>query len=424
MKVTTIFGPPGTGKTARLVDFAKDEDGGLFLSYTKAAATEAVSRMPGHAIRPSTLHSLAFNGLGMNRASVVDKDKLKLFSKATGIPFKGSEYGSDEEQEGDQYLQVLSFARNRLMLNLDEAYDHFGQPGTRQNWKLFYAEYESWKQTFGYMDFDDMLTLYTKDGKPRHRIVFGDEMQDCTPLQWQVFNRAIESAERVFIAGDDDQAIYEWNGANPHGMIEFNNKHDGDIIVLEQSHRLPRLVFNKAVSILGQITKRQKKVWTHRKADGTVVQWRDLEYIIDHLDRLAPGGALLLMRDRFKMEEMKQALNREYIPYDVYGGISPWTSRIATALRKGDIDANNEQIPLQWRDWYRNADLTQPIKYHLSTVHSAKGREHDTVIMDLDCPNRVLLNLSRDRDAEVRVQYVGLTRAKTNLILCGGNPIV
>lgn len=424
MRVTTIFGPPGTGKTRRLVDFAKEEESGLFLSYTRAAATEAVSRLQGNSIKPSTLHSLAFNGLNMNRAAVVDKEKIKSFSKASGIPFKGTEDRSDEEQEGDQYLQVYSYCRNHIAMKLDEAYDHFGQPGTRQRWHTFYQEYESWKQAYGYMDFDDMLTMYTKNGKPWAKVVFLDEAQDCTPLQWLVFERAIERAERVFIAGDDDQAIYEWNGANPHGMIEFNGRNNGDYVVLDQSHRLPRLVHAEAMRVVQQIGQRVKKTFEPRPVAGIVQQWRDLEYIIDHLHGLAPGGALVLMRDRFKVEEMKQALNREFVPYDVYGGVSPWTSKIANALRRKEIDVNDEQIPIAWRDWYKQADLTQEIKYHLSTIHSAKGREHDTVIMDLDCPARVLLNIERDRDAETRVQYVGLTRAKNKLILVGGNPIV
>lgn len=423
MKVTTIFGPPGTGKTRTLVTFAEQEGQGLFLSYTRAAAAEATSRLDKR-IRPSTLHSLAFNGLGMNRAAVVDKDKLGLFAKASGIPFKGSERGSDEEQEGDEYKNCLSYARNMMFTDVDQAYEHFGCPGTRDKWRKFVQEYDQWKQAYGYMDFDDMLTLYTRQGKGFAEVVYLDEAQDCTPLQWTAFHTAIQKAERVFVAGDDDQAIYEWNGADPHGMINFNNANDGDIIVLEQSHRLTEPVLLNALAVIETIEKRVAKNVRDRGPGPKIVSYRDLDFIIDRIASIAPKGALLLMRDRFKLAEMKRALNREMIPYDVYGDVSPWTSKIATAIKAGEIKPTDQQIPIAWRDFYRHADLSQPIKYHLSTIHGAKGREHETVILDLDCPTRVLANIARDRDAEVRVQYVGLTRSKSQLIICGTNPIV
>ena len=41
-----------------------------------------------------------------------------------------------------------------------------------------------------------------------------DEAQDLTPLQWDMVVKMSEGVDSVYIAGDDDQAIYEWNGAD------------------------------------------------------------------------------------------------------------------------------------------------------------------------------------------------------------------
>lgn len=419
MEVRTIFGPPGTGKTATMVEFAEKEGEGLYLSYTRAAAAEALSRVGTKAIRPSTLHSLSFNALGMNRAAVVDKEKLVRFARETGIPFKGED-GTDEEQEGDQYLAVLQFANNRLMADRNEAFDHFGCPGTRARWEAFVQQYEQWKQTFGYMDFDDMLIKYSRDGRSTAKVVFLDEAQDCTPLQWRAFERAIENARRVYLAGDDDQAIYEWSGADPHAMINFTERHAGKQRVLEKSYRLTEPVHLQALGLIEQIEKRVAKKFQPRGPGEEILGYRDLEFVTGQLEKFAPDGAMILTRDRFKQDDVKKALNRELVPYDVLGGFSPWTGKLAKAIKAGD----KPEIPVIWRDFYKQADLSMPIKYTLSTIHQAKGREHDTVIMDLDCPPRVLRNLDLDRDAEIRVQYVGVTRAKQRLILCGGNPLL
>ena len=106
----------------------------------------------------------------------------------------------------------------------------------------------------------------------------------------------------------------------------------------------------------------------------------------------------------------------------MYGGSSPWTNKIARAIRRGEI--RKHEVPIMWREFYAQADLSKPVKYHLSTVHSAKGREHSTVIVDLTMPPRVLLNVATDRDAEVRVQYVAITRSSHSLHLCGENPLL
>ena len=46
------------------------------------------------------------------------------------------------------------------------------------------------------------------------KVLMVDEAQDLTPLQWDMVVKIAKHVDRVYIAGDDDQAIYEWNGAD------------------------------------------------------------------------------------------------------------------------------------------------------------------------------------------------------------------
>lgn len=423
MKVTAIFGPPGTGKTTELLKRAAGKKA-VFLSFTKAAALEAQSRIAdGSEVAASTIHSLVFKHLGLTRAQIVDRKKLMEFGKETGTPFKGDEDNSDELQDGDEYLSVLSYANNHE-ISIQDAYKHFGCPGTLNAFSSFVQSYQNWKRTFGYLDFDDMLITYMgREYKLEQTDVFLDEAQDCSPLQWRVFGQMLPSNARVVIAGDDDQAIYEWNGADPHGMINFTESHDGQVEILGRSHRVPRIVHDMAHEVvLDNITKRVKKVFFPRDGEGSVADYGDF-HNIDLQAVNNNGGAMILARDRWRLEEIKRTLNRDMIPYSVLGGTSPWTSRIAKELRDGTFkgwDSGN----IKWRDFFNQADLKAPINFTLSTIHQAKGREHNRVILDLNLPMRTLAAMYQDRDAELRVLYVGLTRTSDELLLCGSNPLL
>jgi DNA helicase-2/ATP-dependent DNA helicase PcrA len=45
-----------------------------------------------------------------------------------------------------------------------------------------------------------------------------DEAQDFSDQQWALVESWLPYVDQLVLAGDDDQAIYKWSGANPHGM--------------------------------------------------------------------------------------------------------------------------------------------------------------------------------------------------------------
>ena len=72
------------------------------------------------------------------------------------------------------------------------------------------------------MDFNDLITtLIKKQNKiPKLKAIFIDEAQDLSPLQWKLVDILKNKTEHLYLAGDDDQAIYAWAGADVNRFIK------------------------------------------------------------------------------------------------------------------------------------------------------------------------------------------------------------
>ena len=83
-----------------------------------------------------------------------------------------------------------------------------------------------------------VLKFITKDIKRSFEVLFIDEAQDLSLLQWDMVRCIWANAKKTYIAGDDDQAIYKWAGADVDHFIALKEEVN-DIKILDQSYRIP-----------------------------------------------------------------------------------------------------------------------------------------------------------------------------------------
>ena len=124
-----ILGPPGTGKTTRLLKYVKtflklgtplDKIG--YFAFTKKAANEAKNRMldsfPDLTEKKlkhfRTLHSLAFWKLGMKKSEVMQDEHYEDIGRELGIEV--TVYSEGEEKTGfvdsdSEYFNIINAAR-------------------------------------------------------------------------------------------------------------------------------------------------------------------------------------------------------------------------------------------------------------------------------------------------------------------------
>lgn len=84
-----------------------------------------------------------------------------------------------------------------------------------------------------------------------YRYVCVDEFQDTNVAQYRVLRAlAPEKNANVFIVGDDDQVIYQWNGASPTRVKELATHYDLTTIQLPENYRCPPKVVALANALI------------------------------------------------------------------------------------------------------------------------------------------------------------------------------
>ena len=229
---TIVLGPPGTGKTWTLLNKVEqylkqtDPDKVGYFAFTKKAANEAKERAMNKFNLSEddlpyfrTLHSLAFRRLGVNKENVMQRRHYEDLGRKINLPLDYNDY--DDEETGlfttkSDYLRIINLAKLRN-ISIDEQFNmqEHNQDVEYDKLIIISEELKRYKKEYGLIDFNDMILDFVKSDKsPNFDVVFIDEAQDLSLMQWDMTKSIWNKTGDSFIAGDDDQAIFRWAGAD------------------------------------------------------------------------------------------------------------------------------------------------------------------------------------------------------------------
>ena len=408
--VTRLFGGPGSGKTTALLDrvdelLERDDvtiRDILVVSYTRAAAAEVRDRLAERLdVSPralkgnvATMHAKAYELLDLSRGDVVGEDDKQEFCEEYGVEFE-DEYGGAGRRTArsttignkiiatSQWLQRtrrdvsdwydVPFQWNVEEVRLPPDVDPNAQEGNKYTptWpsdddRIDVPEvirgWRAYKGEHGLVGFADMLErVKQRSLVPHVDYLVIDEFQDITTLQYDVYEEWKPHMDRVLVAGDDDQVVYAWQGADPKLLLDADRDEDE---ILPNSYRLPSRVLSVVNQEIRHIDTRQEKDLRPRKEGGTVEGIdspsmldlaRNVRYTIEKGDD--DETVMVLFRARYQLFRFIDEFLPLGMPFSALTDQRMWTDRLTQYVRAVEaFDAEEELDGLQAR---RLADMLQ-----------------------------------------------------------------
>lgn len=498
MKTIKYYGPPGTGKTSTLISTLENAlKNGVapheiaFLSHTKAASEEMKDRVMAqlgidrrHLVWFRTIHSACLRMIG-GAGNVLGRKEYEEFSQETGFELTGNlgldalEEDAKTNNEWDWPLHWQAVAKHRKE-TIQETMDRFGADDPNMDEKsrnAFFKSYRDFKLKKGMIDFDDMLDIYMNDPRPVPvKIFMVDEAQDLSKLQWDIVERMSAQCEKLYIAGDDDQSIYTFLGADEYGFLEHPAD---DEIVLSHSYRCAPSIGRFGMRVISNVRhRRQKEVsWNTERGEGDTELLGQFWNEFDWHDLVADGRSVMVLcphkvqvRSALRQIESQgfpasmggRSINdtqlakaiyiyhrmrqrKEFRPIDAAPLFKQLRIPMKAVLERGRQDANYtvpmSDIDIDWSKQVQEQFDPQHHKYQfidkcreivtqhgiealatkpqidVSTIHAAKGREADTVIIQGDCFQKMYQAQVNNLPENYRLCYVAVTRARDRVIV-------
>jgi superfamily I DNA/RNA helicase len=334
--IELILGSPGCGKTHTLLDIIDREfsqgvmpNEMAFITFTRAAKSEAVSRMLGTfgygaGALPyfRTLHSMCARLLDHPREFYLKEKQLNEFGDMYGYEFnRGSQKSVKEgsleistETESDRLMATYQWARSKLIEgDHNKVVKETPFPVGLQNYIEFVKRYSEYREKYRYIDFTDILEKALHRGlAPPVKVLIVDEAQDLSPLQIMLIETWFwnNKIERMYVAGDDDQALFSFQGASPDWLQMLTQYPECTTRILEQSWRVPRAVHERAHRIIHRNKNRIDKEYRPADREGETYD-DDLYSAIAAIE----GSAFILARCAFSLEAAAKELFLRKVPY-------------------------------------------------------------------------------------------------------------
>lgn len=209
---------------------------------------------------------------------------------------------------------------------------------------MIFERYSTIKKSSRKYEFVDMLyniyELLQRDAEALsvvqgyYEYVIADEVQDFTPLMWEILRLFVSDGTPLTCIGDEDQNIYSFRGASIADVLKFRERFPGGkVFTLSENRRCRAVILEEAKRVISGNTLRFNKEIYGKKPDGEIrlVPYATLEGEVENVVReikklsvdeqnktvvcYKNGTSSLLIADRLAEEDIPVRRVRASEPY-------------------------------------------------------------------------------------------------------------
>ena len=344
---------------------------------------QEANRREAHWITYYRERASVFNRADPLRRQYSNQLVLEMFCQHFGIPY---EENFDTHPDFENLRDRFDGIKETVMRAKRQVDTGLFDPKTLEDpvARAFAIKYEILKTEANAVDFEDMIIhaanlLDTcpdlrQTYRDKYPYVLVDEFQDIAPADFRLIELL---SENLFAVGDDDQAIYGFRGGNSEIMLKFTDRKD--------------------------VTKYE-----------ITRNYRSTSTIVEHARALIERNAPRIRKDL-----------RAYNPIRQHIKTVETTPEIVTDALVRELASSSQETAVLARTNYETDQIqamlgNPPAAPEITTIHKAKGREWEKVILIHNTLERQFPRRDSELTEERRVFYVAMTRAKVELVVLGG----
>lgn len=278
-----VLAGPGAGKTrvltCRIARLIEESAGRFFrilgLTFTNKAAAEMRKRIEdlvpnaGERTLLTTFHSFSVDLLRQHGSHVGLRPDFTILSQSAdreAVLNEAIERARKQQYElpfrGEQLLPLVTWLLDNCV-HVDDAVGVLqkDEAAFAEGIAASYRHYRNLMIENSHLDFGCLIaeTLELLERVPAVRkqvnriytYVCVDEFQDTNLAQYRMLRRIVNPTTRnLFVVADDDQIIYQWNGANPERLKSLQSDFEMSVLQLPQNYRCPPEVIDVANKLI------------------------------------------------------------------------------------------------------------------------------------------------------------------------------
>ena len=419
-----VLAGPGSGKTqvltCRIAQLLQESPSKNFrilaLTFTNKAADEMRARVaafvPGLEERANvcTFHGFCAQVLRQHGTHVGIEPTFTIYSdpqdRAAVLEAALQKAGIESDHLGDaaQILGLLNRLKEKLVPP-QEAERRLGRYPHRAEVATIYESYEGGLRALNALDFNSLIyetfqllttfPVIAASYRRSHPHWLLDEFQDTNTAQYMLLRAlAGDDFKNVVAVADDDQIIYQWNGASFQQIQSFTADFGATVIQLPTNYRCPPAIVEAANRLVVYNAQRTQAKQPLQAAKTSLKYPKDehltvhaFESDTDEADGIAAQicargkdtwvGTAVLARNKTLLDGMRTALGKVSVPSAVAQRRDEFVSaefKWMTALLK------QQQRPLDRRNmaglieaFNRFASLETPVEQVLAEGEAAGG---------------------------------------------------